>query len=103
MKQKFMRPIVASLLSLVCMAVSAQQTIKGTVKDATGEPMIGVTVATGQGTGAVTDINGNFTLQNVSSSTTLNISYVGYKSQSIKVGNKTTPPSRTWWLSATAP
>ena len=89
MKQKFMRPIVASLLSLVCMAVSAQQTIKGTVKDATGEPMIGVTVATGQGTGAVTDINGNFTLQNVSSSTTLNISYVGYKSQSIKVGNKT--------------
>ena len=79
MKQKIMRTLAASLLSLACMTLWAQQTVKGTVKDASGEPMIGVTVATGKGTGAVTDFNGNFTLQNVSPSTTLNISYVGYK------------------------
>ena len=79
---------MALLLSTMCLAASAQQTVKGTVKDATGEPMIGVTVASGKGTGAVTDINGQFTLTNVSPQTTLSISYVGYKPQNIRVGNQ---------------
>jgi len=73
---------------MVCLAASAQQTVKGTVKDASGEPMIGVTVAAGKGAGAVTDLNGQFTLTNVSPSTTLNISYVGYKPMSVKVGSQ---------------
>ncbi len=79
---------VALLMPMVCLAASAQQTVKGTVKDASGEPMIGVTVAAGKGAGAVTDLNGHFTLTNVSPSTTLNISYVGYKPQTIKVGSQ---------------
>ena len=79
---------MALLLPMVCLAASAQQTVKGTVKDASGEPMIGVTVAAGKGAGAVTDINGHFTLANVSPQTTLSISYVGYKPQNIRVGNQ---------------
>ena len=81
---------MASLLTMFCFVAFAQKTVTGTVKDASGEPMIGVTVATGSGTGAVTDLDGNFTIQNASPSTVLNISYVGYKSQSIKVGSNST-------------
>ena len=88
MKHVLKRASMALLMPMVCLAVSAQQTVKGTVKDASGEPMIGVTVAAGKGAGAVTDLNGNFTLTNVSPQTTLSISYVGYKPQSIKVGNQ---------------
>ncbi len=82
------RASLALLMPMVCLAAFAQQTVKGTVKDASGEPMIGVTVAAGKNAGAVTDLNGNFTLTNVSPSTTLNISYVGYKPMSIKVGSQ---------------
>ena len=88
MKYVLKRASMALLMPMVCLAVSAQQTVKGTVKDASGEPMIGVTVAAGKGAGAVTDLNGNFTLTNVSPQTTLSISYVGYKPQSIKVGSQ---------------
>ena len=88
MYQKIRRAFVASALALFCFAAYAQQTVKGTVKDANGEPMIGVTIATGSGAGAVTDLDGNFTIQNASPSTVLNISYVGYKSQQVKVGSQ---------------
>lgn len=68
---------MALLLPMACLAAFAQQTVKGTVKDAYGEPMIGVTVSTDKGVGAVTDVNGNFTLSNVPSTAVLNITYVG--------------------------
>ena len=47
MYQQIRRAFVASALALFCFAAYAQQTVKGTVKDANGEPMIGVTIATG--------------------------------------------------------
>ena len=75
---------MALLLPMACLAAFAQQTVKGTVKDAYGEPMIGVTVSTDKGVGAVTDVNGNFTLSNVPSTAVLNITYVGYKPQVVK-------------------
>ena len=88
MNHQLKKAFMALLMPMMCVAGFAQQSVKGTVKDASGEPMIGVTVAAGKGTGAVTDINGQFTLTNVSPSTTLNISYVGYKPLSIKVGGQ---------------
>ena len=90
MYQQIRRAFVASLLTVTCLVAFAQKTVTGTVKDANGEPMIGVTVATGSGTGAVTDMDGNFTIPNASPSTVLNVSYVGYKSQTVKVGNSNT-------------
>ena len=77
---------MALLLAVTCFVAYAQKTVTGTVKDASGEPMIGVTISTGKGTGTVTDVDGKFTLQNVSPSTTLSVSYVGYKPQTLKVG-----------------
>lgn len=54
--------------------------ITGTVKDTNGEPLIGATVAIpGSSTGAVTDIDGNFTLT-VDPDKELTVSYVGYTS-----------------------
>ena len=82
------RALMASLLSMVCFVAFAQQTVNGTVKDATGEPMIGVTVSAGGNVGAVTDLDGNFTISNVSPSAALTISYVGYKTQTVKVGSQ---------------
>ena len=66
----------------------AQSTIKGTVNDETGEPVIGASVKV-QGTneGAITDLDGNFTVK-ASSDATLTISYVGYVTQNVKVGGK---------------
>ena len=77
------------LMSMLCLLVYAQKTIHGTVKDATGEPMIGVSIVAGSTNGTVTDIEGKFTLHKVTPSTVLNVSYVGFLSQQVKVGNQT--------------
>ena len=61
----------------------AQNAIKGTVKDKTGEPLIGVSVTFGNGQGTVTDIDGNFSV-NAPAGSTIKFSYVGYKPQSVK-------------------
>lgn len=62
------------------------QQIKGTVLDAkTGEPLIGANVLlSGTAVGAVTDVSGRFTI-NAPLGATLQITYVGYESQSLKV------------------
>ena len=74
MNLTFKRVSSALMLSLVCFAGYAQQTITGNVKDASGEPMIGVTIlADGQAV-AITDIDGNFSVPNVKSSTDLTFS-----------------------------
>lgn len=59
MKQQLKRASVALLLSVFCFMAYAQKTVTGTVKDATGEPMIGVSIKVdGTSTGGVTDFNG---------------------------------------------
>ena len=67
----------------------AQSTVQGTVNDELGEPIIGASVKV-QGTndGAITDLNGNFSVK-ASSNATLTISYVGYLTQNVKVAGKT--------------
>ena len=75
-------------MSLLCVLVFGQKTITGTVKDATGEPLIGATVSKGGSDGVITDIDGNFSLSGVDNSTTLTVSYIGYQTKSVKVGNQ---------------
>ena len=72
--------------------VSAQQTsgntIKGVVTDANGEPIIGANIMVeGTTTGTITDFDGRFTLD-VPENATLQISYIGFVSQNVKVGGK---------------
>lgn len=63
--------------------------VKGVVNDAMG-PVIGASIVEkgNAGNGTITDIDGNFSL-NVSSNSTLIVSFVGYKAQEIPVAGKT--------------
>ena len=63
--------------------------VKGVVNDAMG-PVIGASIVEkgNTGNGTITDIDGNFSL-NVSSNSTLIVSFVGYKAQEISVAGKT--------------
>ena len=76
-----------TLTSVPAMASVTQQTIKvkGQVVDQDGEPLIGATVKVkGSQAGAVTDFDGNFTID-AASNATLVISYVGFKDREIAV------------------
>ena len=67
----------------------AQSTIQGTVNDETGEPIIGASVKVqGTNTGAITDLDGHFSVK-AASNATLTISYVGYITQQVNVNGKT--------------
>lgn len=60
--------------------------VNGTVTDTGGDPLIGVTVQVqGSTIGTVTDMDGRFTLQNVSRDAVLVISYVGMKTEIVPV------------------
>ncbi len=63
-------------------------TVKGVVKDANGEAIIGASVIEkgNAKNGTVTDLDGNYTLK-VKRGATLTISYIGYISQETKGGN----------------
>ena len=70
----------------------AQQTksIKGTVVDALGEPLIGANVIVKNTTnGTITDMDGKFTL-NIPKNATLVISYIGYTEVEVSTAGKTT-------------
>ena len=57
--------------------------VTGVVKDASGEPLIGVTVRVkGTQVGTTTDINGNYSIK-ASKNQTLTFSYVGYKAMEV--------------------
>ncbi len=64
--------------------VQQSGTVRGTVVDATGMPIIGANVMVkGSTNGTITDIDGNFTLSNAKG--TLVVSFIGYKTQEITV------------------
>jgi hypothetical protein len=68
-----------------------QHEVTGVVRDAHGNPLIGVTVQVkGTNTGTVTDAQGRFSLE-VPDNAVLTISSVGYQSQDISVGGRTSP------------
>lgn len=81
-----------SLSETPSLMVSQQntRTISGTVTDKSGEPIIGANVLVkGTSQGIITDLDGNFTLNNVPANAELVISYIGYKEQTIKIGSQT--------------
>ena len=69
---------------------TAQQakTVTGTVVDESGIPIIGANILEkGTTNGVITDIDGNFSL-NVSEGAVITVSYIGYVSQEITIGNQ---------------
>jgi TonB-linked SusC/RagA family outer membrane protein len=68
--------------------------LRGKIIDENGQPLMGVTVTVkGTSLGAVTDVNGNFTLSNVNDDATLLISYIGYASKEVKAQAQIGPVS----------
>ena len=66
-----------------------ERTVQGTVIDDQGEPIIGASIVIkGSTTGTITDLNGAFTIR-ANNNDILDVSYVGYQSQSIAVAGKT--------------
>lgn len=90
-KMKSMRYVLLFFAAMISLSVSAQNvTVKGTVKDNTGETVIGASVVEKGNTtnGAITDLDGNFTLT-VPSDATLVFSYIGMKTQEVAVKGRT--------------
>lgn len=68
----------------------AQSVVTGSVKDGSGEPIIGATIMEkGTSNGGVTDLDGNFSIK-VGDHATLVVSYVGYERQEVSVAGKST-------------
>ena len=81
--------MLLSLLLLALPAWASAQQVSGIVQDVNGEPMIGVSVVVyGTDQGTITDLDGHFSV-NAKSTDQLTFSYVGYKTQYVKVMNRT--------------
>ena len=78
------------LVFFTCISASAQIQIKGTVVSANdSEPMIGVAILEeGTSNGRITDLNGNYSIQVSNSNATLTASFIGYKTQTVKVNDR---------------
>ncbi|MDR3267635.1 MAG: TonB-dependent receptor [Tannerella sp.] len=91
MKWDTWRKILCMLCVLSCcsLAAHAQKQVTGTVTDANSEPIIGANVIEkGTTNGSITDVDGKFSLT-VSDNAVLQISFIGYVTQEIAVGNRT--------------
>lgn len=83
-----LRLFAMAAITLLCsLTALAQQTVTGTIVDAeTQEPLIGASVRIdGTTEGAVSDVNGLFSVVSKKSNPTLKISSLGYQDQSVKV------------------
>ncbi len=71
-------------------AISQQdKNVSGVVTDQNGDPIIGANVMVkGTTNGTITDVDGNFTINNVSQSAILVVSYIGYVTKEIPVGRQ---------------
>lgn len=71
-------------------SVQQQRTIKGTVVDVNGEPIIGANVkAVGNTTGTIADLNGAFTLR-IDDNSPIEVSFIGYVTKKVSVGASNT-------------
>ena len=88
---KSSKSLLILMFFLLCsLSAAAQKTVRGTVSDVAGEPLIGVNVIVkGTTTGTVTDVDGNYTLQVPGNEAVLVFSYIGYTSVEVAVGNQT--------------
>ncbi|MEM6320198.1 MAG: SusC/RagA family TonB-linked outer membrane protein [Bacteroidota bacterium] len=87
------RGLLTLVLALAISSFSfAQRTISGTITDAAnGEPLISATVVVaGTATGTITDFDGKYTMEVPADATQLEVSYTGYATQTVDIGNLST-------------
>lgn len=94
MKQRFSqhmryyeRSLILILMLFSALVMQAQnRTVKGTVSDAQGEPIIGANVVIVGGTkGVITDLDGKYSIQVPENGAVLKFSYIGFKTKSFNV------------------
>ena len=92
MKRNLMFKVLLTLIVGCFLSIDAfaqQMTVKGLVKDTTGEPIIGANVVVkGTTNGTITDFDGKYTLK--VSSNKVSFSYVGFKTEIVNVTNSGT-------------
>ncbi len=78
-------------MHFACVQLNAQRTISGKINDSNGEPLVGASIVIiGTTTGALTDFNGQYSLAVPATAKTLRISYVGYATKEVTVGDAST-------------
>ncbi|MBQ8673434.1 MAG: TonB-dependent receptor [Bacteroides sp.] len=82
---------LALALILTSVAYAQNKTVTGTIVDSNQEPIIGATVVEvgASNNGAISDIDGNFSISGLKPSSKLQVSFIGYETQVITVGNQT--------------
>ena len=92
--------LLSVLMSFCVIAAFAQSgTVKGTVTDDTGEPVIGANVVEkGSTNGTITDIDGNYTLQVTNMNGVLQFSFIGYNTTEENIGGRTTINVQLSWV-----
>lgn len=85
---RWLVPLLAIILTTGTLWAQ-QHTVSGNITDETGFGMPGVTIIeSGTLNGTITDIEGNFTITVASADASLEVSYVGYKSQKISINGR---------------
>ena len=93
---KFIALCVSALLTIgAAVTASAQsaRTVKGTVTDASGEPVIGAAVSytlNGKSDGALTDLDGKYTLRVPAGVKTLEVVFLGFNTETITLSSQDT-------------
>lgn len=90
--QRFLKSFFVTILTCICFLlpseVFAQITTSGTVKDPAGNPLPGATITVkGTSRSTVSDVNGVFSISVPDKNAVLTITYVGYATQEITVGD----------------
>lgn len=89
-RQRIQRALFLLMFIVTSITASAQKTITGKVVDEQNEPIIGASVKVkGTSNGAITDLDGKYIINNVSKGATLEITYIGYATQEVKVNGAT--------------
>jgi TonB-dependent starch-binding outer membrane protein SusC len=94
LRQAARRLLTVMCLFLLCFVAFAQQrTITGRVTDANNQSVSGATVTVrGTNVATQTDANGSYSISVPNNNAALVISFVGFESQTVTVGNQTTVP-----------
>lgn len=87
---RIIRYVSYGILIFSGLAVGAQNTISGSLKDATsGEPLIGATIKVDNlSLGTITDIDGKYSIETNDDSRLITFTYIGYKTQNIEINNR---------------
>ncbi|MBR5193454.1 MAG: carboxypeptidase-like regulatory domain-containing protein [Bacteroidaceae bacterium] len=86
MKVTHLKFLFLMIAVFVCGTISAQTRVKGTVVDEEGLPIVGATVmATPSKVGTITDMDGKFDLSTKSGDKSLNVSFIGYATEVVKI------------------